>query len=36
MPEGPIKNVGEFEITLAFTQDVTANIMVSVVADETE
>ena len=36
MPEGPIKNVGEFEITLAFTQDVTATIMVSVVADETE
>ena len=36
MPEGPIKNIGEFEITLAFTQDVTANIMVSVVADETE
>jgi ribosomal protein L9 len=36
MPEGPIKNIGEFEITLAFAQDVTANIMLSVVAEETE
>ena len=36
MPEGQIKNIGEFEITLAFAQDVTANIMLSVVAEETE
>ena len=36
MPEGPLKNVGVFEVTVALHHDVTASISVTVVADETQ
>ena len=36
MPDGAIKNVGEFEVTLSFHHDVTALITVTVTADESE
>ena len=36
MPEGPLKAIGDFEVTVALHHDVTANISVTVVADETQ
>jgi large subunit ribosomal protein L9 len=36
MPDGPIKNIGEFEVSLALHQDVTAKIMVNFIADDAE
>ena len=36
MPEGPLKNVGVFEVTVALHHDVTASISITVVADETQ
>jgi large subunit ribosomal protein L9 len=35
MPEGPLKHVGDFPLTIALHTDVTANITVSVLGDTT-
>jgi large subunit ribosomal protein L9 len=35
MPEGPLKQVGEFPLTIVLHTDVTAHIVVTVVGDTT-
>jgi len=35
MPDGPLKHVGDFPLTVALHADVTANINVSVLGDTT-
>jgi len=35
MPDGPLKHVGDFPLTVALHADVTANIKVTVIGDTT-